>query len=168
MRARARRLALALGVAVASGACVSIDGGAVEASWVVHAQDGRAIRDCACSDPAIASVYLELVGQGDLAGQRPCESGGAPRAECTFVCGRQTGATPFDIPPGAYAIRAVPADASGQDLTQAVPGRAVVVSPASILRDVVRGQATEIEASLLKAACAGDCGGDDTARTCRK
>jgi len=46
----------------AAVSCVSIDGGAVEASWVVRTDDGRAITDCQCSDPQIASVRMHLEG----------------------------------------------------------------------------------------------------------
>src|SRR6266850_103355 len=84
------------------GGCVQINGGAVEVSWVVHA-NGRAITDCSCAvaptadvgAPPIAGVRIEIVGQhGAIDGARPC----AGRAQCQFACQRQTGATPFDIP----------------------------------------------------------------------
>ncbi|HEX4405304.1 MAG TPA: hypothetical protein VH560_10780, partial [Polyangia bacterium] len=70
--------------------CVQISGGAVEVSWVVHA-NGRAITDCSCSDPQIAKVRINLVGQGGaIQGTTPC----AGKANCEFACQRQTGATP--------------------------------------------------------------------------
>src|SRR5450631_282705 len=72
-------------------ACVKIDGGSVEISWVVIAPDGRGITDCGCADPAIAKVRLSLV----LDGVDAC----AGQAQCDFPCQRQSGATPFDIKP---------------------------------------------------------------------
>src|ERR1035438_1312022 len=86
-------------------ACVKIDGGAVEISWVVIAPDGRGITDCSCASPAIAKVRLSLVGVGgDIDGVDAC----AGKAQCDFPCQRQTGSTPFDIPPtqngGMYSV----------------------------------------------------------------
>ncbi len=42
-------------------ACVKINGGAVEISWVVISPSGGGITDCSCADPAIAKVRLVLV-----------------------------------------------------------------------------------------------------------
>ena len=67
----------------AAVSCVSIDGGAVEASWVVRTDDGRAITDCQCSDPRIASVRFELEGaSGAVKGALPCQG----RTSCEFSC----------------------------------------------------------------------------------
>src|ERR1700759_5442932 len=91
------RLALSLVVlvgATAAGSCVAIDGGAVEASWVIHG-NGRAVTDCSCSNPQIASVRLDIVGHGGaIEGTTPC----AGQARCQFACQRQTGATPAPTP----------------------------------------------------------------------
>ena len=77
-------------------ACVPINGGAVEISWVVISPSGGGITDCSCADPAIAKVRLVLVGVGGaIAGTTPC----AGKAQCDFPCQNQTGATHFDIPP---------------------------------------------------------------------
>jgi hypothetical protein len=132
---------------------VSIDGGAVEASWVVRTDDGRAITDCGCSDPQITSVRLRLEGaSGAVKGALPCEDRGA----CQFSCQRHTGATPFDIPPGFYLISLVPVDAAGQDLTMLAPGTQVQ-TPAPILREVVQGQPTQLDALALVGKCAASC-----------
>jgi hypothetical protein len=143
------------------GGCVQIDGGAVEVSWVVHA-DGRAITDCSCADPAIASVRIQMVGQGgSIQGLMPC----AGRAQCVFGCQRQTGATPFDIPETRggeqYAISLVAVDAHGADLPE-------VKAPAPILRSVVRGQPTEVEAFLLEAGCSSECEGMNKTDVCMR
>jgi len=60
-----RRLALliALGASVGGSSCVPVDGGAVEASWTIRSEDGRAISSCGCTDPAIANVRLRVVAQ---------------------------------------------------------------------------------------------------------
>jgi hypothetical protein len=156
----------ALCVLLAAG-CVRIDGGAVEISWVVRSYDGRAITDCGCSDPQIAKVQLDLVGMGgDIDGTTPCEG----RPECQFPCQRQTGSTPFEIPQGRagadgvapqYKISLTPLGPDGEPL-------AGVQGPAPILRSVVRGQPTEVEAFLLVAQCAVACSGMNTSGVCTR
>jgi hypothetical protein len=140
-------------MAVAAVSCVPIDGGAVETSWVVRTEDGRAITDCQCSDPQIAKVRLKLVGaSGTVKETLPCQD----RSSCEFSCQRHTGATPFDIPPGFYLISLIPVDAAGQDLTVLAPG-SQVETPAPILREVVRGQPTQLDALALVGKCASSC-----------
>src|SRR2546423_535411 len=145
------RLAVLWGL-LATG-CVRIDGGAVEVSWVVRSTDGRAITDCSCATPAIAKVRIDLLGvNGDIDGTAPC----AGRSSCEFPCQRQTGSTPFDIRPGKpgsdgklpqYQISLIALGADDEQLSS-------VESPAPILRTVVPGQPTEVEAFLLVAQCA--------------
>jgi hypothetical protein len=152
-------------LAGAALSCVSIDGGAVEAQWVVRSDDGRAITDCSCADPAIAAVRFTLVGDsGAVKGAEPCKG----RAQCQFACGRQSGATPFDIPPGSYLISLTPVDATGQDLTVAAPGHPKVLGPAPVLREVVRGQPTQLDAFQLVAKCAATCAGADENKVCNR
>jgi hypothetical protein len=154
-------IALVLLVEGAVGSCVPINGGAVEVSWVVHA-NGRAITDCSCADPAITSVRIQIVGHGGaIEGTTPC----AGRPQCVFSCQRQTGATPFDIPEThgdeLYAISVVAVDKDGADLPQ-------VMTPAPILRTVVNGQPTEVEAFLLEAGCATACEGMNKSGVCAR
>ena len=140
--------------------CVAIDGGAVEASWVVRTPDGHGIEDCACADPAIARIRFRVVGPD---GVDRC----AGKASCGFSCARRSGATAFDIPPGSYAISLVPSDGAGVDLTRIAAGqRAVQVPVAALTRDVVHGQTTELEAFQVVAACADSCGGPN--HVCRR
>jgi hypothetical protein len=143
---------VALGVFLesAAGSCVPIDGGSIEVSWALYA-NGRAVTDCTCSDPPIAAVRIDVTGQmGNIDGTRPCEG----RSACMFPCARQTGATPFDIPEThgneTYSIKIVAVGADGADL----PG---VMAPAAIVRTVVRGQPTEVEALALTTSCAAAC-----------
>jgi hypothetical protein len=135
-------------------ACVEIDGGAVEISWVIRSRSGSAITDCGCADPSIAKVRLVLKGVGapgaPIAGATPC----AGQAQCDFSCSRQTGATQFDIQEthGAerYEVSVVAVGTDGSELPQ-------VMTPAPILREVVRGQPTEVESMQLVADCAPEC-----------
>jgi hypothetical protein len=132
-------------------ACVEIDGGAVEVSWVIRSPTGGGITDCGCADPAITTVRLVLRGVGGVIdGATPC----AGRAQCDFPCQRQTGATLFDIretQAGESYEVSVLAVSNGIELPQ-------VTAPAPILREVVRGQPTEVESFQLVAECAAECG----------
>jgi hypothetical protein len=167
IRIRVAALSCLTAASVSAPACVRIDGGAVEISWVVRSTDGRAITDCGCSAPQIAAVRLNLVGMhGDIDGTTPC----AGKAECEFPCRRQTGSTPFDVKQGTpaadgmqpqYEISVSALDANRVALPD-------VQTPAPILRTVLRGQPTEIEAFLLVAQCAGDCSGMNTSGVCAR
>lgn len=140
--------------ATAAVSCVQIDGGAVEASWVVRSDDGRAITECRCSNPQIANLRFRLTGVSEaVKGTDPCKG----RAACTFSCQRHSGTTPFDIPPGSYLISLVPLDAAGQDLGMATAERRAVGTPAPVLRDVVTGQPTQLDALAVVAGCAPTC-----------
>jgi hypothetical protein len=151
-----KAVTILLSVACMLGGCVKIDGGAVEISWVIRSTAGSAITDCGCADPQIATVRLRLQGVDgagvEIAGDTPCEG----QAQCDFPCSRQTGSTAFDIPEthgdDTYAISVVPVGTDGRELTQAEVDR-----PAPILREVVRGQPTEVESVQLVAGCATEC-----------
>jgi hypothetical protein len=146
-----RILLLAAAGAVVS--CVSIDGGSVEASWVVLGTDGHAIARCSCSDPQIDSVRFKLVGRSpEVMDAEPCRD----HPNCQFACERRTGATPFGIPPGLYLMSLTPVDAAGQDLTALDVGTRVM-TPAPVLREVVRGQPTQLDALALVAGCSPRC-----------
>jgi len=143
--------------------CVPIDGGAVEASWVVVTHDGRGISDCGCTCPSIATIRLKLEPAGG--GADPC----AGRSACQFSCNLQSGATRFDIPPGAYAISLVPVDAEGNDITSGEAG-ACTAGPGTnpVVRDVVKGKVTGLDAMIVLADCAPECGGSDNTKVCKK
>jgi hypothetical protein len=145
-----------LSAIAASAGCVSVNGGAVEVAWMIFARDGRAITDCACADPAIAYVRLNLVSDSDPDSQ-PC----AGLDSCRFSCGRQVGATPFMIAPGQYLMSLVPIGSDGVDLPSGS-----VESPAPESRSVVLGQPTELEAFMLKANCASRCNSSDVNLPC--
>ena len=141
-------------------ACVKIDGGAVEISWVIRSKSGSAITDCGCSSPPIATVRLRLVLASGVDGGAVIGADGgtvepcAGNAQCDFPCARQTGSTPFNIPEthgtDRYAVSVVAVGSDGSELPD-------VKMPASILREVVRGQPTEVESMQLVADCATEC-----------
>jgi len=150
-----RPLIVLLGCLIPAAACVRIDGGAVEISWVVRSAAGQAITDCTCAAPPISQVRLKLnlrLADRTIVTPGPCDG----RAQCAFSCQRQTGSTPFDIretqPGEMYEISVAAVGANGSDLPE-------IMTPAPILRNVVRGQATEVEAFLLVAQCG--CGEQD-------
>lgn len=156
---------VALLLALAATGCVSIDGGAVEASWDVHAPDGRGIADCSCTCPGVATVRFSVVpeaGGADLC---------AGRAACQFPCQAKHGATPFDIPAGDYELSLVPVGADGRDLTGAVSqaggGTCSAHSGVNpIARTIGKGQLTQLNAVLIEADCAPVCGGSDSTKVC--
>ena len=140
-------------------ACVKINGGAVEISWVVISPSGGGITDCSCADPAIAKVRLVLVGVGGtVEGATPC----AGQAQCDFPCQNQTGATQFDIPPTGpgewYLAKVVAVDGSGAEIPQTE-----IMTPSTpdpILLQVTEGQPTEVDAFTLVAPCSLACSGN--------
>ncbi len=137
-------------------ACVKINGGAVEISWVVISPSGGGITDCSCADPAIAKVRLVLLGMGGaIDGTTPC----AGQAQCDFPCQNQTGATQFDIPPTGpgemYEVSVVAVDGNGIEVPQSK-----IMTPASLLLSVVEGQPAETDAFTLVASCAPTCSGN--------
>jgi hypothetical protein len=144
--------------------CVPIDGGAVEASWVVVTPDGRTISDCACTCARVAKVRLKL--EPLAGGADPCVA----HTSCQFSCNLQSGATRFDIPAGSYAISLVPVGANGEDITSGEAGSNCGAAPGTnpIVREVVKGQVTSLDASIVLADCAPECGGSDDTRVCTR
>jgi hypothetical protein len=141
--------------------CVSIDGGAVEVSWVVVTHDGRGISSCGCTCPAVAKVRLQLLPVGG--GADPC----AGRASCEFSCDLQSGATRFDIPPGTYAISLLPVGPDSVDIMNGEAGGCTAGPGADpLIRDVVSGRVTGLDAIMVLADCAPECGGSDNTRVC--
>jgi hypothetical protein len=143
--------------------CVSIDGGAVEASWVVVSHDGRRIASCGCTCPPVAMIRFQLLPTAG--GADPC----AGRASCQFSCDLQSGATRFDIPPGTYAISLVPVGPDGTDITNGEAG-ACQAGPGTDpeIREVVSGRVTGLDARVVLADCAPECGGANNTRVCTR
>ncbi len=143
--------------------CRHVDGGAIEASWILVTTDGRGISDCACTCPQVAKMRLQLVPQNG--GGDPC--GG--RAACEFSCGQQTGATQFDIPPGTYQVWLVPVGANGENLSGGEAGPCSAEPRAfTKLQDVISGRVTQLDALQMIAGCAPECGGANAGAVCKK
>jgi hypothetical protein len=146
--------------------CVEIDGGAIEASWVLRTYDGRAIDGCGCGNPSIARVRF-VVAESDREGHTGADIC-AGRADCEFSCDSQRGATPFFVPAGRrYAISLSVSDGTGRVLPTG-GGDGSVRLQAPILRDVVYGQPTQLEAFAIVTGCQMDCGLDQPTRACSK
>ncbi len=144
--------------------CVPIKGGAVEAAWVVVTPDGRTISDCSCTCAQVAKVRLQL--EPLSGGADPC----AGLESCRFPCNLKSGATRFEIPPGTYAISLLPVGADGNDLTMGEAGSDCRAKPGTdpIVRDVVKGRVTGLDAMTVLADCAPACGGSDNLRVCTR
>lgn len=159
---RVTLIALLLFTALGAG-CKSVDGGAVEVSWVLATWDGRGISDCGCTCPPIAKVRVAVVPEGG--GADAC----AGRSACEFSCNQQTAATQFDIPPGSYQVSLIPVGPDGTDVTGGEAGGCRAGAQAyTKLYQVVKGQVTQLEALQLVVGCAPECGGDDSTRVCTR
>lgn len=137
-----RKLLYLLGGVAGSalGSCDPVNGAAVEVSWVVHTPGGYSIDDCACAEPAIASVRLLLTPQ----------AGGESARSYTFACKKQRGVTPFEVPAGLYQMEVQALDSTGQPVPSAV-------APPPFVRNLVWGQPASMDAQLITAACDPDC-----------
>lgn len=117
-------------------ACEPINGAAVEVSWALHTPGGYAIRDCSCADPVVSQIRLQLTPQA---------AGQAPRSY-VFACGRQRGATPFEVPAGTYELGVVALDSAGQPAVG-------IDTPPPFVRTLVWGQAASMDAQNVEAPC---------------
>jgi hypothetical protein len=146
--------------------CVPTEGGAVEASWVLRTFDGRAISDCRCSQPEVSRVRLvvaRLEADGAL-GEDVC----AGRSDCEFSCSSQSGATAFFVSAARYGISVAPLGVGRELLAGEPPYGAGVRVPAPILREVVFGRPTQIDAVAIESGCAADCSGEQSNRVCTR
>jgi hypothetical protein len=147
-------------------ACVPTEGGAVEASWVLRTFDGRAISSCGCSEPVVARVRLVVARIEADGTSSPDVCAG--RSDCEFSCSRQSGATPFFVRTGRYAISVAPLGVDGAILAGEPPYGAGVRVPAPILREVVFGQPTQLDAIAIEAGCSAACNGEQSNRVCTR
>ncbi len=159
-----RLAALMIGL-LAHPACVKIDGGAIEASWVLRTFDGRAVSGCECSDPEITRVRFVAVtiDSAGNAGADAC----AGQVGCEFSCASQRGATPFFLPEARYAVSVQAIDRMGAPVPATGTAGGVRLQ-APILRDVAFGQPVQLEAFAIEVSCAAVCGGVDATRACRR
>jgi hypothetical protein len=176
----ARRLATALQVAalaVGAGAaalapgCLTIDGGAIELSWVTYCASGKkpgSGASCSCTERAagLATVQLVLDGLGDGAAGDAC----AGRDSCRFEATRQSGNTGFFVPPGDYELTLLPLDGSGQVLggPSCVPDGSAGScwqTPAPLRRTVKTGEVVSLGSFLIAVPdcpATAACGATDT------
>lgn len=80
----------------AAGACIEIDGGAVELSWSLRSFDGERVDSCASARVDEVRVCWESVE--DDASTGICEGSEF------FPCGEENGVSGFEIPPGRAAF----------------------------------------------------------------
>jgi hypothetical protein len=126
----------------AGAACVAIDGGAVELAWTVRTEDARRT-DCATQGIATVNLCLrgcDVVVNGACTGTTQCPL-------LSFPCDRSHGATDFSISPGRKELWITASCASGQT--------ADVQVPESIIRDVSKGEVTQLNALLISVPSTG-------------
>jgi len=115
---------------LAIGACVDINGGAVELSWSLRQQDGSGIT---CAEAQVARIQLCYTPEG---------GGGVADCSNEWPCTDVRGTTDFDVPPGRYALSIVPVCAQ--------PGQTIsAVVPPPIVRDVTLGDVVQMNALLV-------------------
>jgi hypothetical protein len=146
----ARRIprAVALVLSVGLAACVKIDGGAIELSWVTYCSGGKRpdATQCSCNAraAALARVQLVVVGVSDGAVASAC----AGRSGCEFEAAHQQGTTGFFVPPGDYDISLVPLDASGTALggpdCPLDSGTGCIATPPPIRRTLTAGEVVSL------------------------
>jgi hypothetical protein len=153
--------------------CRDIDGGSIEASWIINTAGGGKRIDCACARfGAVRYSVVEIhtgarpcllaggagdggavadggaLADGGAAGDGAAAAGGAPfDPRCEFDCVAGVGTTDFFIPAGDYAINIVPVDLDGKTLG---PDDGTAV-PAPTNRTVRRGEVTNLGVHLIAA-----------------
>lgn len=147
-----RSFLLLLAGALLVGACVQIDGGAVEARWDLQ----YGIDDCTppgASDPlckrgnrtscALSNIAtIEFVLTPVRGGKDPCL---ADPGVCRFDCERKVGTTTFFAPEADYSISLRARDPEGKILGPADG----LTAPPPILRQVRTGELTNLNVNLI-------------------
>jgi hypothetical protein len=125
--------------------CVAVNGGALELAWFVRTDLGDQA-DCGKDNLATVAVYAQPC---DDTGGGGCAGADAPPAPVqTFDCDRGRGSTDFSIAPGRVMIWIAAKCANGDD----APG---VTVPEPVLRDVTKGDVTELNALLISVPSTG-------------
>lgn len=120
------------------GGCIQIEGGAVEARWVLRTPSGNAVT---CQDDRARIDWVRFVLSPQPEGVDPCFDD----ERCAFSCDRGVGTTPFFIADGDYAIALQPLDAEEIPLTE----QDGVSVPAPLIRQVRAGQSTSLFVNLI-------------------
>ncbi len=124
--------------------CVAIDGGASELTWSLRTFGGESAK---CEETEIAKVRLcwNAVDSG--------ASGCRPGTFREFACIEETGATLFEIEPGATAFFVEPICADG------LPAQVgTYQTPAEIVRTVREGEVVSLESLLIVVTDPDSCG----------
>lgn len=151
-------------LALGGGACVDVDGGAIELSWTLRTFDGDVIdsdREEACERARIDAIRICWrpddaqvdAGQGALSACDEARS----RA---FDCAADRGVTRFQVEPGRNAIWIEPVCEGGE-----VPGEGTYDVPAPIVREVADGEVVALR-TLLVVATDGDRNCPEAGCTC--
>jgi hypothetical protein len=138
---RGRAILVTLGLAVTWGACVEVDGGAVEVSWKVFSPSGGE-----CPEDG-SRCETGRVGTVQIRAQRvDVPDGGAAAVAYTrdFPCQAATGSTRFDLPAGRYAVDLVPTPAGA-----CTGGPCRFTTPPPLVKDVEYGKVAQMGLVLI-------------------
>jgi hypothetical protein len=109
--------------------CTEVTGGAVELSWNLETLDGKPFLGC---PDTIDRIRLSWVVNGIT-------------GSTDFPCGRNSGVTAFDVPPGDALLSVEPQCASGTPVNESA-----VVAPAPIARTISVDDVVELHAVVLQ------------------
>jgi hypothetical protein len=130
----------------AAGACVAVDGGAVEFEWTVRTADALPNTSCQTEEIGTVSLCVRDCATDDTSACTGPET--CPYA--SFPCDRLHGATAFTIPPGRKALRITASCLDGRP--------AGVRVPEPVVRDISNGNVTELNALLIAVPAIGGSG----------
>jgi hypothetical protein len=122
--------------------CVAIDGGAIELAWTVRTLDAR---PADCQTQRIDTVSL-CIQDCDTSDAGVCSG----ETRCPFVsfsCTRLRGTTDFNVSPGRKRLWITATCQNG--------AAADVEVPEAVVRDVTRGDVTELNALLISVPSVG-------------
>ena len=121
-------------LAVLSGGCIDIDGGAVELSWSLRSFDGDDVESCSDARLDEVQVCWQAVSEG---------SGSCTSSEA-FPCDEENGVSGFEIDPGptAFWIEAICRDGDLAD-------PATYQVPPPIVRTVEEGKIVTLNSLLV-------------------
>ena len=131
------RMAVIVSVAASVGACVDVNGGAVEVSWTIRTSDGTSSN---CADSHVGSVELCMQACDTLT-DGACDDPNPPTCSTSWSCEDYRGTTRFDVSPGRKKLWIQVICSSGSAANVRVPDPTV-----SLVRF---GEVTDLRTQLI-------------------
>lgn len=135
---------LVLGLA-AAGACVEVNGGAVELSWSLRTFEDTTT---SCAQANVNEIRLIWEDASDSP-----DGGNRPGTHADFDCVENRGVTGFDVPEGDQLLRVQPICEDGNPATEHT-----YEVPPPILRQVRAGEVVTLNSLLVVVGCQNNTG----------